>query len=114
MLVKPIRWRAEDTPGCPIDSHNSIAVAAFVGARSPFVGPHERVAFRTQDNEGRSAPMVMRFVIAPHRPFGQMADQCIIGNLKLREIDTCSLLFLSVDDGLTSVEDEIGFPDPLP
>ena len=58
--------------------------------------------------------MVMRFVIAPHRPFGQMADQGIIGDLKLRKIDPRPLLFLRVDGGFASVGNEIRLPDPLP
>ena len=95
MLVKPTRWRAEYAPGGPVDSHDAIAIAVLVGSRSPFVGPHKRVAFGTKDNEDRSATVVMRFVIAPHRPFGQMADQGIIGNLKLRKIDARPLLFLT-------------------
>src|SRR5215468_4746658 len=114
MLVKPIRWRAEDASRGPIDSHNSIAVAAFVGTRSPFVGPHERIAFGSEDSENRSATVVMRLVIASHRPFGQMADQRVIGDLELRKLDACTLLFLSVDGGLTNIGNEIGFPDPLP
>ena len=114
MLVKPIRWRAEDAPRGPVDFHDAIAIAAFVGSRSPFVGPHERVAFRTKDNEDRSATVVMRFVIAPHRPFGQMADQGIIRNLELRKVNACSLLFLRVDRGFASVGNEIRLPDPLP
>ena len=56
----------------------------------------------------------MRFVIAPHRPFGQMADQSIIGNLKLGEVDPCPLLFLRVDGGFASIGNEIRLPDPLP
>src|SRR5262245_29021779 len=114
MLVKPTRWRTEDAPRGPVDSHDAIAVAAFVGSRSPFVGPHERVAFRTKHNQDRPPTVVMRFVIAPDRPFGQMADQGIIGDLKLRKIDPRPFLFLRVDDGFASVGNEIRLPDPLP
>src|SRR5262249_10594747 len=114
MLVKPIPWRAEDTARRPIDSHNAIAVTAFVGARSPFAGPHQRIALGTQNNEDRSAAVVMRFVIPSHRPFAQMTDQRVIGNFELRKLDAWALLLLSVDDGLANVGNEIGFPDPLP
>ena len=97
MLVKPIGRRAKNTARHPIDSHDLVAKAAFIGPRAQMVGPHERIAFRTQDNEDRSAAVKMRFVIAPHRPFGQMADQGIIGNLELRKIDPRAFLFLRVD-----------------
>ena len=62
----------------------------------------------------RPATVVMRFVIASYRPFGQMADQGIIGNLELRNVNARSLLLLRIDSGLASVGNEIGLPDPLP
>src|SRR6266403_1838115 len=114
MLVKPVRWRAEHATRGPVDFDDPIALSALVGSHSPFVGPHERVAFRTKDNEDRPATMIVRFVIAPHRPFGQMADQGIIGNLELRNVNARPLLFLRVDSGFARVGNEICLPDPLP
>ena len=43
-----------------------------------------------------------------------MADQGIIGDLKLRKIDPRPFLFLRVDGGFASVGNEIRLPDPLP
>ena len=58
--------------------------------------------------------MVMRFVIAPHRPFGQMADQGIIRNLELCKVNSSPLLFLRVNSGFASVGNEVCLPYPLP
>src|SRR4029450_13625751 len=70
--------------------------------------------FGTKDNEDRSATVVMRFVIAPHRPFGQMTDQSIIRHLELCKVTPGPLLFLGVNSGFASVGNEVCLPYPLP
>ncbi len=113
MLMEPIGRRAENAARHPVDPHHLSAETVFIGPGAQMVGPHERIALRAQDQQHRAAAMKMRLMVTPHRPLGEMADQGIIGNLKLGDIDPRALLFLSVELRQPRIGNEVSLPNPL-
>src|SRR5437773_11127920 len=56
----------------------------------------------------------MRLVISSDRPLRKMADQRVVRDLKLGEINAGPLLLLGVDLRLSGIRNKVRFPNPLP
>jgi hypothetical protein len=85
MLMKPIARRAVDTALAPFDLGYLVLVAVGVGVETPLLVPKQYVADGLRADDNRAWAMVVRFVIFPHRPFAQVADESVSRHLELSQ-----------------------------
>src|ERR1043165_1163202 len=111
MLVKPVTGRAVNARLPPFDLDHLVLVSVRVRTNAPLLVPEEYVADRLRADDDRPGPVIVRLMIFSHRPFAQMADQCVARQFELRQAQTGSFHFQTFEHGGFDIGYEVGLPD---
>src|SRR6516162_10844858 len=112
--MKPTRGRTENTAFAPIYFNDLIAIARFVWTYPGFLRPHEGVSFGAKDQKNRASRMKMRFVIASHRPFGEVTDQRAATHIERGNAHAVSFRLGGIHQRATGIGDKVRLPVKKP
>src|SRR5947199_8257872 len=108
--MKPTGRRTQNTALAPIHFDNLIAVARLVRAYPGFLRPHEGVSFRAEYQKNRAPRVVVRVVITPHRPLGEVTDQSAAAHIERGDAHAVPLRLGSILDRPASIRAKVRFP----
>src|SRR5258706_16361295 len=111
--MKPIGRRTEYTAWHPVQTHDLIGHAVFIGLGAEVARPHQRIPRGAQNDQRDAAATTMGLAISTHRPFNQLADQTVLGNLEANDFDPATSANFSIPTKFAHIRNKIGLVNPL-
>src|SRR4030095_15714131 len=108
--MKPACGWAENAAFAPIHFNHLIAIAGFIWTYTCFLRPHEGVTFGAKYQKNRAPGMKVGFVIASHRPLGEVTHQRTAAHIERGYAHAVALRLGGIHERPTGICDKVRLP----